>query len=133
MLVPTINNTTAANTVKLNSSNGWHFSIKPIQSYFQFHFKLLTSKHFIIVRVKNTSFQYNSKTTTTDSNISSSNGSKNREVLLTNNTNMDDDHNKNDIGCIVSSRLKVNCEHAVIMCEDQTIAVFQVNNFHQNV
>ncbi|CAH8594756.1 unnamed protein product [Schistosoma bovis] len=125
LLVPTINNTTAANTVKLNSSNGWHFSIKPIQSYFQFHFKLLTSKHFIIVRVKNTSFQYNSKTTTTDSNISSSNGSKNREVLLTNNTNMDDDHNKNDIGCIVSSRLKVNCEHAVIMCEDQTIAVFQ--------
>uniref|UniRef100_A0A094ZX33 UPF0378 protein n=1 Tax=Schistosoma haematobium TaxID=6185 RepID=A0A094ZX33_SCHHA len=126
LLVPTINNTTAANTIELNSSNGWHFSIKPIQSYFQFHFKLLTSKHFIIVRVKNTSFQYNSKTiTTTDSNISSSNGSKNREVLLTNNTNMDDDNNKNDIGCIVSSRLKVNCEHAVIMCEDQTIAVFQ--------
>ncbi|XP_018646756.1 hypothetical protein Smp_160060 [Schistosoma mansoni] len=125
-LVPTINNTTTNDTIELNSSNGWHLSIKPIQSYFQFYFKLLTNKHFIMVRVKNTSFQYTPKTiTTTDNKISSSNDRKNREVLLTNNTNMNDDNNKNNIGCIVSSRLKVNCEHAVIMCEDQTIAVFQ--------
>ncbi|CAH8622159.1 unnamed protein product [Schistosoma rodhaini] len=125
-LVPTINNTTINGTIELNSSNGWHLSIKPIQSYFQFYFKLLTNKHFIMVRVKNTSFQYTPKTiTNTDNKISNSNDRKNREVLLTNSTNMDDDNNKNNIGCIVSSRLKVNCEHAVIMCEDQTIAVFQ--------
>ncbi|KAK4468093.1 hypothetical protein MN116_008263 [Schistosoma mekongi] len=113
------------NKIERNNNN-WHLSIKPIQSYFQLHFKLLTNNHSIIWRIKHTLVQYTTNLLT----LNDSNMKNNRIASLNTTTNNNNYNSNNNISrknptCIVGSRLKVNCEHATIICDDQTIAVFQ--------
>ncbi|TNN13358.1 hypothetical protein EWB00_003016, partial [Schistosoma japonicum] len=45
--------------------------------------------------------------------------------IINNNNDSDNNISRKNITCVIGIRLNVNCEHATIICDDQTIAVFQ--------
>ncbi|CAH8576988.1 unnamed protein product [Heterobilharzia americana] len=95
---PISNNTKNDNTV-------WKFSLKTNDTNFQLYFKLLSKEHFIVLCIDKLSFYYY---------ITKPTINHNSEMIVMDN-----------IGSVVGSRLKLNCENVVFKCEDQTIAVFQ--------